>query len=249
MSAGIAQTLIHETLGHALEIDQWPTSMYANRGRLRVGEKVAAPGLTITDGWWPNQYGWQPFSASGDPRRPIKLVDRGTLRGGLTDPYYGPEAGVDSNGSDRVASYRSLPIPRMSHLGIHVEPGISLTSEQDPRILYELMRFHGLVDAKSSVLVLLGEGGSGQADPLTGRFSVQCDGAYLVGPKGVKPHKRGILVGTAQSILPRIVAGIGETVSDLYSYCIKYGQAVPVGGTANTYVFVEGGSDVSFYNP
>ena len=121
---------VHESVGHALELDRilgWEAA-YAGTsfvglddlGRLRYGSPLVNLTLDTTT---PKALGTYGFDDEGVPAGRTPLVVDGVLRSLLTSRETAPRVGADatSNGTMRADSWASIPLIRMTN--IHLEPG------------------------------------------------------------------------------------------------------------------------------
>lgn len=120
---------VHESVGHALELDRIMgmeaayagTSFVspADRGTLRYGSDA----VTITaDATIPGGLGSYGFDDEGVEAQRVTLVDRGTLRGFITSRETAPIVGDErSNGTMRAYGWDVIPLIRMPN--VNLEPG------------------------------------------------------------------------------------------------------------------------------
>src|SRR6185369_13470491 len=106
--------LLHEAIGHGLEGDFNRKGTSAFSGR--VGERVAAPGVTvIDDGTIPDRRGSLSIDDEGNPTSRTVLIEDGILRGYLQDRMNARLMGVPVTGNGRRESYAAIPMPRMTN--------------------------------------------------------------------------------------------------------------------------------------
>jgi TldD protein len=111
---GLAGVLLHEAVGHGLEGDfnRKGTSAFAGR----VGEQVAAKGVTIVDdGTMPERRGSLSFDDEGTPTSRTVLIEDGILKGYMQDRQNARLMGVEPTGNGRRESYAHPPMPRMTN--------------------------------------------------------------------------------------------------------------------------------------
>ena len=205
--------LLHEAIGHGLEGDfnRKGTSAFAGR----VGERVAAPGVTVVDdGTIPGRRGSLNVDDEGTPTQRTVLIENGILKGYLFDRMNARLMGVASTGNGRRESYAHMPIPRMTNT-------FMLAGDHDPaEILASVER--GLYAANF---------GGGQVDITSGKFVFSASEAYLIeNGKVTRPVKGATLIGNGPDVLTR-VAMIGNDLrlDTGVGTCGKEGQGVPVG--------------------
>ena len=244
----LAKGLAHEAFGHASETDGMETSILGDNGKMRIGERVAAEIVTITDGPVLNDYAYQPISANGMPRQTVQIVKDGVLRAGLADLFSAARAGVPISGAERIESYRNLPVPRMSNIRITVKEPIPLDGvefeEITPVMLRDILRQNRLMADGEQVLYLSGYRG-GQVNPKTGDFVFNCASIYALTADTIRLHQPAIFSGKVLSALRSILAGIGGLMLDAQGTCGKAGQSVPSSGGANLFIVIDRNDDVT----
>jgi len=213
LGPGWPGVLLHEAVGHGLEGDFNRKGTSAFSGR--VGERVAAPGVTVIDeGAIGQRRGSLTVDDEGTPTGRTVLIEDGILKGYLQDRLNARLMGVQPTGNGRRESFAHAPMPRMTNtfmLGGNDDPGELLA--RVPRGIY----------AKSF--------GGGQVDITSGKFVFSCTEAYLIenGRLGA-PIKGATLIGDGPSVLTR-VKGIGNDLAldEGVGICGKGGQSVPAG--------------------
>jgi len=213
LGPGWPGVLIHEAVGHGLEGDfnRKGASVFAGR----IGEQVAAPGVTIVDdGTFENRRGSLSFDDEGTRTRRNVLIEDGILVGYMQDRMNARLMGVSPTGNGRRQSYAHAPMPRMTNT--FMEAGA-----YDPReILKQLKR--GIYAANF---------GGGQVDITNGKFVFRCTEAYLVEDGAIKtPIAGATVIGDG----PRAMRNVLMVGNDLQmdagvGTCGKAGQNVPTG--------------------
>jgi len=205
--------LLHEAVGHGLEGDfnRKGTSVFSGR----VGERVAAPGVTIVDnGALEARRGSLSIDDEGTPTGETVLIEDGILKGYMQDRLNARLMGVEPTGNGRRESYAHAPMPRMTNT--YMKDGTD-----DPAEL--LSRVKNGIFAKSF--------GGGQVDIVSGKFVFSCTEAYLVkdGKIGA-PVKGATLIGDGPTVLTKVM-GIGNDMAldEGVGICGKGGQSVPAG--------------------
>jgi TldD protein len=205
--------LLHEAIGHGLEGDfnRKGTSAFAGR----VGERVAAPGVTVVDdGTLPARRGSLNVDDEGTPSQHTVLIEDGILRGYLQDRQNARLMGVAPTGNGRRESYAHLPMPRMTNT-------FMLAGEEDPA---------DIVRSVDRGIYAVNFGG-GQVDITSGKFVFSASEAYRIenGRVGA-PLKGATLIGNGPDVLTR-VSRIGNDLEldRGVGTCGKDGQSVPVG--------------------
>ncbi|WP_028658350.1 metalloprotease TldD [Novosphingobium sp. B-7] len=210
--------LLHEAVGHGLEGDFNRKGTSAFSGR--IGQRVAAPGVTVVDDGTLLGLGGQGRRGSlsiddeGTPTQENVLIEDGILKGYIQDRLNARLMGVAPTGNGRRESYAHAPMPRMTNTFMR-------GGNDDPAEL--LSRVKDGIFAKSF--------GGGQVDITSGKFVFTCTEAYRVknGKLG-DPIKGATLIGDGPTVLTR-VTGIGNdfALDEGVGVCGKGGQSVPAG--------------------
>lgn len=205
--------LFHEAVGHGLEGDFNRKGESAFSGR--IGERVAASGVTLVDDGTLNQRrGSLSIDDEGTPTTRTVLIEDGILKGYMQDRQNARLMGEVSTGNGRRESFACPPMPRMTNT--IVENG---------------------TDDPAEILASLKDGlyavnfGGGQVDITSGKFVFQCTLAYLVknGKIGA-PVKGATLIGDGPTALTKIsMIGNDLALDPGVGVCGKAGQGVPVG--------------------
>ncbi len=210
--------LLHEAVGHGLEGDfnRKRTSAFSGR----IGERVAAPGVTVVDdGTLASDHGGGrrgslSIDDEGTPTQENVLIEDGILKGYMQDRLNARLMGVAPTGNGRRESYAHAPMPRMTNTFMR-------SGTDDPAEL--LSRVKNGIFATSF--------GGGQVDITSGKFVFTCTEAWRVenGRLGA-PIKGATLIGDGPTALTRI-GGIGNDLAldEGIGICGKGGQSVPAG--------------------
>ena len=221
VGGGFGGVLFHEMTGHGLEADavQKDASVYANR----IGEKVAEPLLTAyDDGSMPHEWGTGAIDDEGTPCRKTAVIEEGGLTSYLYDRLRASRDRTESTGNGRRASFRDLPIPRMTNT--YIQPGDAEPQE----MIAEVDRGFYAVSF-----------GGGQVEPATGDFVFGVSEGYLIeGGRVTKPCRGATLIGNCLHALARIDA-LGSDFEMKTGFCGKAGQTAPV-GTGQGHVRIRG---------
>jgi TldD protein len=213
LGPGWPGVLLHEAVGHGLEGDFNRKGTSAFSGR--IGERVAAPGVTvIDDGAIEQRRGSLTIDDEGTPTRRTMLIEDGILKGYLQDRLNARLMGMEPTGNGRRESFAHAPMPRMTNT-------FMLGGKDDPGELVE--RVKDGIYARSF--------GGGQVDITSGKFVFSCTEAYRIrGGKIAEPIKGATLIGDGPTVLTR-VKGIGNDLAldEGVGVCGKGGQSIPAG--------------------
>jgi TldD protein len=213
LGSGWPGILLHEAIGHGLEGDFNRKGTSAFSGR--IGERVAAPGVTIVDdGSIADRRGSLTIDDEGTPTGETILIEDGILKGYMQDRLNARLTGVAPTGNGRRESFAHAPMPRMTNTFMKA-------GRDDPAEL--LARVKNGIFAKSF--------GGGQVDIVSGKFTFSCTEAYRIedGKIGA-PIKGATLIGDGPSVLTKVL-GIGDdfALDEGIGVCGKGGQSVPAG--------------------
>ncbi|RKP57613.1 metalloprotease TldD [Pararobbsia silviterrae] len=213
LGPGWPGVMLHEAIGHGLEGDaiRKRTSVFSGR----LGERVAAPGVTIVDdGTLRARRGSLNIDDEGHPTQCTTLIEDGILRGYLHDTLNARLMGVPTTGNGRRQSYASLPLPRMTNTYMR-------NGDKDPREIIE--------SVKSGIYAV--NFGGGQVDIVTGKFVFGATEAYRIeNGRLTHPIKGATLIGSGPESLQYVsLIGNDMRLDDGGATCGKNGQSVPVG--------------------
>ena len=204
--------LFHEACGHGLEADLVAKSASVFAGR--VGERVAAPMVTlIDDGTMAGEWGHYGIDDEGKPAARNVLISDGVLTDYMWDRLRARKEGRASSGNGRRQSYQHLPMVRMTNT--YIDNG-----DSDPDDI--------VADTPHGVYVA--QLGGGQVNTATGDFVFGMTEAYLIENGEITaPIREGNLIGNGPEVLTRIDALGNDFAMGSPGTCGKDGQGVPVG--------------------
>ncbi|MDQ6734506.1 MAG: metalloprotease TldD [Nitrospirota bacterium] len=213
LAGGWPGILLHEAIGHGLEADfnRKKTSAFSSL----IGKRVASDVCTIVDdGTLPFRRGSLNMDDEGTPTKRTVLIERGILRGYITDRLNAKLMGIPLTGNGRRESFQSIPLPRMTNT-------FMLAGESDPD---EILR-----SVKKGLYAV--SFGGGQVDITNGKFVFSTSEAYLIEDgKITRPVKGATLIGNGPEILTRVsMVGHDLKLDEGIGTCGKDGQSVPVG--------------------
>jgi len=209
VNGGWGGVLFHEAVGHGLEGDGVAKGSSYFTGR--IGERVASDIVTfVDDATIPNLRGSFNFDDEGTPSQRKVLIEKGILKGFMTDILSAKKLNTVSTGNGRRESFRYSPMVRMTNTFI-------LEGESKPEEI--------IAATKKGLFAKSFEGGV--VDTTSGNFTFTVREAYLIeNGKLTAPIKRATLIGKGPDALKSI-----DMVADDLSFgpgtCGK-GQWVPV---------------------
>jgi TldD protein len=213
LGPGWPGVLLHEAIGHGLEGDFNRKGSSAFSGR--IGERVAAPGVTVVDdGTIAQRRGSLNVDDEGTPTQRNVLIEDGVLKGYLQDSLNARLMRVPVTGNGRRESYAHIPMPRMTNTYM-------LNGRYDPKEI--------LASVKSGLYAV--NFGGGQVDITSGKFVFSAAEAYLIEDgKVTQPVKGATLIGNGPDVLTRVsMIGNDMALDAGVGTCGKDGQSVPVG--------------------
>jgi len=213
LGPGWPGVLLHEAIGHGLEGDFNRKGASAFTGR--VGQRVAAPGVTVLDdGTLPDRRGSLNVDDEGNATQRNVLIEDGILLGYIQDSMNARLMKTKPTGNGRRESYAAVPMPRMTNTYML---GGDKTKEE---IVAGLKR--GLYATNF---------GGGQVDITSGKFVFSASEAFWVENGKIQyPVKGATLIGNGPDALTRVSAiGNDMRLDTGVGVCGKEGQSVPVG--------------------
>ena len=213
LGSGWPGILLHEAIGHGLEADfnRKKTSAFTDR----VGQVVASKLCTIVDdGTLPFRRGSLNVDDEGTPTSRTVLIEKGILKGYMTDKLNARLMGIPLTGNGRRESFQCIPMPRMTNT-------FMLPGESTPE---EIIR-----SVKRGLYAVYF--GGGQVDITNGKFVFSASEAYLIEDgKVTTPVKGATLIGSGPEILKKVsLVGHDLGLDEGIGTCGKDGQSVPVG--------------------
>jgi TldD protein len=205
--------LLHEAIGHGLEADFNRKGTSAFSGL--IGKRVASEKCTVVDnGTLPSRRGSINVDDEGSPTQNTVLIEKGILKGYLSDKLSAKLMGMADTGNGRRESYEHIPMPRMTNTYM-------LAGDDSPEdIIHSVKRGVYAVNF-----------GGGQVDITNGKFVFSASEAYLIedGKVGA-PLKNCTLIGNGPDALTKVsMVGNNLQLDEGVGTCGKDGQSVPVG--------------------
>src|SRR5262245_10724884 len=213
LGPGWPGVLLHEAVGHGLEGDFNRKKSSAFSGR--VGERVAAPGVTVVDdGTLPSRRGSLNVDDEGTPTQCTTLIENGVLRGYIQDSMNARLMKMPLTGNGRRESYQHIVMPRMTNTYM-------LAGGRDPQ---------EIIASVDRGIYAVNFGG-GQVDITNGKLVFSMSEAYMIeNGKVTYPLKGATLIGNGPDALTRVtMIGNDLELDTGVGTCGKEGQSVPVG--------------------
>lgn len=212
LGSGWPGVLLHEAVGHGLEGDfnRKETSTFSHR----IGEKVAAPGVTVVDnGTLPKRRGSLNIDDEGTPTQCTTLIKDGVLVNYMQDNLNARLMNMKSTGNCRRESYACIPMPRMTNTYM-------LAGQYDPGEI--------ISSVKKGIYAV--NFGGGQVDITSGQFVFSTSEAYMIeNGKITYPIKGATLIGNGPEVMKKIsMIGNDLALDSGIGVCGKNGQSIPV---------------------
>jgi TldD protein len=205
--------LLHEAVGHGLELDFNRKQTSAFTGL--IGQQVASEICTVVDdGTIADRRGSLNVDDEGHPTERTVLIENGILRAYLSDYLNAGLMKSRRTGNGRRQSYKHMPLPRMTNT-------FMLAGE----------------DSKDDIIRSVKRGlyavqfGGGQVDITSGEFAFTASEAFLIEDgKVTAPVKGATLRGNGPEALKHVTAIANDLELDPgVGICGKDGQSIPVG--------------------
>lgn len=162
----------------------------------RIGEQVAAPGITIIDdGTLPNGLMSAPFDGEGVPSQRTVLIQGGKLQCFLQNSYTGAKDGLPSTGNANRGSYKSPP--ELGSTNFYLVPG-DLDREE-------------IIKKTASGIYLTDVMGMHTVNPISGDFSVGAAGIWIEHGELTTPVRGMVIAGNILELLEGVDA-VGKDV-------------------------------------
>ncbi|HWZ43386.1 MAG TPA: metalloprotease TldD [Candidatus Saccharimonadales bacterium] len=212
LGPGWPGVLLHEAIGHGLEADFNRKGTSAFTGML--GRRVASEKCTVVDnGTLPSRRGSINVDDEGSPTQETVLIEKGILKGYLSDKLSSRLMGMPDTGNGRRESYAHIPMPRMTNTYM-------LSGNDNPEDIIRSVN-RGVFAANF---------GGGQVDITNGKFVFSASEAYLIeNGRITAPLKNCTLVGNGPDALTKVsMVGNDLMLDEGIGTCGKDGQSVPV---------------------
>ena len=213
LGPGWPGVLLHEAIGHGLEADfnRKKTSAFSDM----MGRRVASDKCTVIDnGTMPGRRGSLNVDDEGNRTDSTVLIEKGILKGFLTDKLSSRLMNLPNTGNGRRESYQHIPMPRMTNTYM-------LAGQDSPEDIIRSVKYG----------VYAVNFGGGQVDITNGKFVFSASEAYLIEDgKVTAPLKNATLIGNGPDVLTKVsMVGNDLKLDEGVGTCGKDGQSVPVG--------------------
>jgi len=213
LGPGWPGVLLHEAIGHGLEADfnRKKTSAFSDM----MGRRVASDKCTVIDnGTMPGRRGSLNVDDEGNTTNSTVLIEKGILKGYLTDKLSSRLMNLPNTGNGRRESYQHIPMPRMTNTYM-------LAGQDSPEDIIRSVKYG----------VYAVNFGGGQVDITNGKFVFSASEAYLIEDgKVTSPLKNATLIGNGPDVLTKVsMVGNDLKLDEGVGTCGKDGQSVPVG--------------------
>ncbi len=211
LSSEAGGTMIHEAVGHGLELDIVNNGM-SIYSKDKVGELVTSPKITVVDdGTLPFMRGSQNFDDEGIKCSKNILVENGILKKYMNDVLNSIKDSVEPTGNGRRDSFRHKPIPRMTNTYI-------ASGDDDPASILKSVD-RGLFVTKM---------GGGQVNTVTGDFVFEVSEGYEIVNGEIGDRVRDTtLIGNGPEVM-KMIDMVGNDLGFGIGTCGKDGQNAPV---------------------
>ena len=179
--------LLHVAAGHCIEGDF--NSKQTLAFSELIGKKVASEKCTVVDnGTMPWRRGSLNVDDEGHATQETVLIEKGILKGYLSDKLSAKLMGMADTGNGRRESYEHIPMPRMTNTYM-------LAGEDDPEDIIRSVK-RGIYAVNF---------GGGQVDITNGKFVFSASEAYLIEDGHVTAPIRGAtLIGNGPDALTHV---------------------------------------------
>ncbi len=238
----LAGLLVHEALGHPTESDAIAENgsvLGDEKNMFKVGEQVAARGVTVTDHEEGLSHGFNPYGAFGNKRERVTIIEDGILKESISDIFTARKTGVLNKNTERSEHYGEVAIPRMSTTYLQLSKDMILDEElpsSSPASVQQLLKSHGVFEKYKTIYYLIGSNG-GQVSTKTGDFMFGSHYTYELTADGVSATKPVSFSGNVLEALKAIEFGVGKLAKEGPGICGKNGQSVYVNDGGHELIF------------
>lgn len=209
IDGGFGGVIFHEACGHSLETTAVSRGNSEFCGKL--GQKIASDKVTaVDDGTLPGEWGSLSIDDEGHPTQKNILIEKGILKGFMSDILGARRMGISPSGNGRRQDYTFAPTSRMTNT--YIAPGF---------------------DDDEEMIATMGEGlyaktmGGGSVNPLTGEFNFAVlEGWWVKDGKLFCPVRGASLVGKGSEIIMNIDR-VGKNMTMAAGMCGSISGNVP----------------------
>lgn len=213
LGPGWPGVLVHEAIGHPLELDANRKNQSVFAGKL--GELIASPLCTLVDdGTIADKRGSLNVDDEGTPTQRTVLIEDGILKNYMADRMNAALMDTVSTGNGRREDYRCMPMPRMTNT--FMMPGQSTPEEIISSVKFGIYAYYF---------------GGGQVDWTSGNFTFSANGARLIRNGELAEFVKGatLIDNAAKALMNISMVGHDWALDEGMGSCGKEGQSVPVG--------------------
>lgn len=134
VDSAVMGTVLHETVGHATELDRMIGDERDNFGSsfatpADIGSfPYASPAVSVTaDATYPNAAGSYPYDAEGVPAQRLAVIEDGVLVGAMNSRESAAVVGAEPAGTGRAVDWSRIPMARMTNMVL--QPGEGTTQD------------------------------------------------------------------------------------------------------------------------
>ena len=208
----IVGLVLHEALGHATEGDIVATGGSVLKGKLGTG--IASDHVTIVDEGVVEGGYYYPYDEEGAKKGRTVLVEKGILKGYLTDRRSASRLDMESTGNGRSQDFENFPIVRQTNY--YMQPGDHSLEE--------------LVEGVDLGILVLGRGmRGGDVDSGMGTFTFGVGPSRMIRDGEAQELVRGVVISGSVLDVLKTVDAVGDDFKMRPSNCVKNAQQVNVG--------------------
>ena len=207
--------VLHEALGHATEGDIVATGGSVLGGKL--GTRIASDPVTIIDEGVVEGGFYYPYDDEGVEKGKTVLVEKGILRGYLTDRRSAGKLDMEPTGNGRSQDFENFPIVRQTNY--YMQPGDHSLEE--------------LVEGVDHGILVQGRGmKGGQVETGMGTFTFGVGPSRMIRNGEARELVRGVVISGSVLDVLKTVDAVGDDFkmrTSVFGVCGKNAQQVKVG--------------------
>lgn len=201
LSHTLTGTLLHEAFGHAVEADAVVTKKSVLTGR--IGEKVAAPCVTMVDDPTAPLFGYYLYDHEGIKAQPTTIVENGVLKSFLHSRETAALLDAPLTGHCKAEFYSTTPLVRQ---------GNTILNPHD-------YTFPELLEVKEGLF--LGDSAGGQASVGDGSFTFATQYARVIKDGELGAYLKGCSLSGHVLETMKSIDAVGKGVEAVAGLCVK----------------------------